>query len=83
MLSASARLAQPARVPRPDIILGRRYLKAVLVKYVDHYNAHHPHRSLGQCSPCALDATSWRRPTTSTLPCYEEPTPWSVLSPTT
>ena len=39
------------------LILGRRHLGAVLVGYIEHYNAHHPHRSLDQRSPSALDTT--------------------------
>jgi putative transposase len=37
------------------IILGRRHLEAVLAEYVEHYNTHRPHRSLGQRTPSALD----------------------------
>ena len=37
------------------LILGRRHLEAVLAEYVEHYNAHRPHRSLGQRAPSALD----------------------------
>ena len=33
------------------IILSRRHLEAVLADYVDHYNTHRPHRSLGQQPP--------------------------------
>jgi len=33
------------------LVLGRRHLEAVLAEYVEHYNLHRPHRSLGQCSP--------------------------------
>jgi putative transposase len=29
------------------LIFGHRHLQSVLVEYVDHYNAHRPHRSLG------------------------------------
>ena len=36
------------------LILGRRHLEAVLAEYVEHYNAHRPHRSLDQRSPSAL-----------------------------
>ncbi|MHB1553803.1 MAG: integrase core domain-containing protein [Acidimicrobiales bacterium] len=36
-------------------ILGRRHLEAVLAEYVEHYNAHRPHRSLSQRAPCTLD----------------------------
>ncbi len=39
------------------LILGRRHLEAVLVEYVEHYNAHRPHRSLDQLSPSALDTS--------------------------
>jgi putative transposase len=38
------------------IILGRRHLEAVLIEYVEHNNAHRPHRSLSQHAPSALDA---------------------------
>ena len=37
------------------LILGRRHLEAVLAEYVEHYNAHRPHRSLDQRAPSALD----------------------------
>jgi len=37
------------------LILGRRHLEAVLTEYVEHYNAHRPHRSLDQREPSALD----------------------------
>ena len=30
------------------LILGRRHLETVLAEYVEHYNSHRPHRSLGQ-----------------------------------
>lgn len=33
------------------LILGRRHLEAVLAEYVEHYNGHRPHRSLGQRAP--------------------------------
>ena len=33
------------------LIFGRRHLEAVLHEYVEHYNGHRPHRSLGQHSP--------------------------------
>ena len=39
------------------LILGRRHLETVLAEYVEHYNSHRPHRSLGQRSPSALDTT--------------------------
>ena len=32
------------------LIFGRRYLEAVLAEYVEHYDAHRPHRSLDQRS---------------------------------
>ena len=34
------------------LILGRRHLVAVLGEFVDHYNTHRPHRSIGQTPPC-------------------------------
>ena len=37
------------------LILGRRHLEAVLAEYVEHYNAHRPHRSLSQRAPCTPD----------------------------
>jgi transposase InsO family protein len=39
------------------LILGRRHLEAVLAEYVEHYNAHRPHRSLSQRPPSAPDVT--------------------------
>ncbi|MHB1488664.1 MAG: integrase core domain-containing protein, partial [Acidimicrobiales bacterium] len=39
------------------LILGRRHLEAALAEYVEHYNAHRPHRSLGQRPPTTSDAT--------------------------
>jgi Integrase core domain len=33
------------------LIFGRRHLELVLTEYVDHYNAHRPHRSLRQAPP--------------------------------
>jgi transposase InsO family protein len=33
------------------LILGRRHLHVVLREYVEHYNGHRPHRSLGQAPP--------------------------------
>jgi len=33
------------------LIVGRGQLLAVLCEFVDHYNAHRPHRSLGQRCP--------------------------------
>ena len=40
------------------LILGRRHLKAVLAEYVEHYNAHRPHRYLRQRAPSALASTA-------------------------
>jgi transposase InsO family protein len=39
------------------LIVGRRHLEAVLAEYVEHYNAHRPHRSLSQRPPADSDAT--------------------------
>jgi putative transposase len=33
------------------LILGRRHLQVLLREYVEHYNGHRPHRSLGQVPP--------------------------------
>ena len=33
------------------------FAAAVLAEYVEHYNSHRPHRSLGQAAPSALDST--------------------------
>jgi len=40
------------------LVLGRRHLDRVLATYVEHYNAHRPHRGLDLASPNA----SFRRP---------------------
>ena len=40
------------------LILGRRHLEAVLTEYVEHYNSHRPHRSLGLCSPSPPDTAA-------------------------
>ena len=37
------------------LIVGRRHLEAMLAEYVEHDNAHRPHRSLSQRAPCTLD----------------------------
>ena len=42
------------------LILGRRHLIAVLGEFVDHYNTHRPHRSLGQTAPCPQAPTKAR-----------------------
>jgi transposase InsO family protein len=33
------------------LITSERHLKLVLGEYIDHYNAHRPHRALGQSPP--------------------------------
>ncbi len=33
------------------LVFGQRQLEAVLAEYIDHYNGHRPHRSLGQAPP--------------------------------
>jgi len=38
------------------LILNRRQLDHVLTIYVDHYNTHRPHRSLGQAPPTGRTA---------------------------
>ena len=39
------------RVPRPPMLVGRPHLVDVLRGYVEHYNQHRPHRSLGLGTP--------------------------------
>jgi hypothetical protein len=39
------------------LVLGRRHLEVVLAEYVEHYNSHRPHRSLGQRAPYKSDTT--------------------------
>ena len=39
------------------LIVGRYHLETVLAEYVEHYNAHRPHRSLSQRPPADSDAT--------------------------
>jgi len=36
------------------LIVNRRHLEHVLSEYVDHFNRHRPHRSLGQGAPDRL-----------------------------
>ena len=38
------------------VIVGRRHFEAVAREYVDHYNSHRPHRSLGQLPPQSRNA---------------------------
>jgi putative transposase len=38
------------------LVVGRRHLEAVLHEYLDHYNAHRPHRGLGLRAPEAQPA---------------------------
>jgi len=46
------------------LITGQRHLQQVLTEYVDHYNAHRPHRSLAQQPPnernCPTPPTTFR-----------------------
>jgi putative transposase len=42
------------------LILGRRHLVAVLHEFVNHYDTHRPHRSLGQLAPCPSAAEEIR-----------------------
>lgn len=37
------------------LIVNRRQLELVIREYVDHYNGHRPHRSLGQLPPLPMD----------------------------
>jgi len=36
------------------LIFHRRQLEVVLSEFIDHYNAHRPHRSLGQSPPLSM-----------------------------
>ena len=47
------------------LVLGRRHLEAVLHEYVDHYNAHRPHR-----------APDLRAPDAEPVPLQPAPSPW-------
>jgi transposase InsO family protein len=40
------------------LIFGRRHLKAVLRRYVAHYNTERPHRGLGLSPPCPKPAAA-------------------------
>jgi putative transposase len=46
------------------LIVNRRHLERVLRVFVDHYNAHRPHRSLNLTPPVATDH---KRPIVSPL----------------
>jgi putative transposase len=37
------------------LVVNRRHLETVLREYIEHYNSHRPHRSLGQQPPLAVD----------------------------
>jgi len=41
------------------LIFGRHHLDAVVHEYVEHYNTHRPHRSLGQLPPQPKDTVPW------------------------
>ncbi len=60
----SSQSFQPPRLDR-ILILGHRRLEVVLTEYVEHYNAHRPHRSLDQRSP-RQQQTPRLQPTKST-----------------
>ncbi|MHB8288063.1 MAG: integrase core domain-containing protein [Acidimicrobiales bacterium] len=64
------------------LVLGCRHLETVLAEYVEHYNAHRPHRSLCQRAPCALD-TAPALIGDVDLARYEEPTAWAASSTNT
>jgi putative transposase len=38
-------------MPRPVLIVNEQYLRRVIEQYIEHYNTHRPHRSLGQRPP--------------------------------
>jgi putative transposase len=42
------------------LIWNQRHLQQLLVEYVEHYNAHRPHRSLGQRAPNTAEAVEYR-----------------------
>ena len=63
------------------LILGRRHLEALLVEYVEHYNAHRPHGSLGQRAASRLD--SLPAPIAKMDPSTETPTIWAASSTST
>ena len=46
------------------LILNRHHLERVLPAYIQHYNAHRPHRSLNQPPPDAGEPEPEPRPTT-------------------
>jgi transposase InsO family protein len=43
------------------LIVSQRHLLAVLAEYVEHYNSHRPHQSLGQASPIPRPANGLAR----------------------
>ncbi|WP_308301277.1 integrase core domain-containing protein [Frankia sp. Mgl5] len=49
------------------LILGERHATAVLTDYVDHYNQHHPHRSLQQQAPLSTGTSPPPEPGTSAV----------------
>ena len=61
------------------LILGRRHLEAVLREYVELYNRHRPHRSLGQRAPSMSGATP-ALISDLDLTRYDEPTVWADSS---
>ncbi|MDP9333743.1 MAG: transposase [Actinomycetota bacterium] len=42
------------------LIWNRRQLEQLLAEYVEHYNTHRPHRSLGQRAPNNADVVAYR-----------------------
>lgn len=42
------------------LIWNRKHLTSVLDQYVEHYNAHRPHQSLGQRAPAAGEVVAYR-----------------------
>ncbi|WP_435852431.1 hypothetical protein [Streptomyces sparsogenes] len=48
------------------LITGRRHLHLVVNEHSQHYNQHHPHRSLGQRPPAPLIAPEPRSVSAST-----------------
>src|SRR5208283_3729810 len=66
------RFVRTIRRECPDrmLIVNRRYFETVIHEFVDHYNHHRRHRSLGRLPPLPSNLTSTRRncPGNSRLP---------------
>jgi transposase InsO family protein len=65
------------------LILHRRQLEVVLNEFIDHYDSHRPHRSLGQTPPLSVTPASPPQRLVSTRSNCEEPTDSVVSSMST